>query len=263
MNDLLNFSDFRWLLDLLDIALVSFIIYRMFLLIKGTRAVQMLLGLAVILLVYVSAQIGELYTLHWVLDNFLSSIILVIVVIFQNDIRRALIHVGRNPFFADLSYREESEILEELTKACTSLAARRIGALIVIERETGINDFLEVGIEIDAKVTSELIQTVFNPAAPMHDGALVLQEGRLTRAACFLPLSQDTAISRKLGTRHRAGIGLTELVDAVAVVVSEETGKVSVVVGGRMTRDLDAPTLKRVLTRLLNPRKTTRKKQKR
>ena len=263
MNEIMSFVNFRWLLDLLDIALVSFIIYRMFLLIKGTRAVQMLLGLAVILLVYVSAQIGELYTLHWILDNFLSSIILVIVVIFQSDIRRALIHVGRNPFFADLSYREESEILEELTKACSALAARRIGALIVIERETGINDFLEVGVEIDAKVSSELIQTLFNPSAPVHDGALVLQEGRLSRAGCFLPLTQDEDVSRKLGTRHRAAIGLTELVDAVAIVVSEETGKVSVVVGGRLTRDLDAPTLKRVLTRLLNPRKTTRKKQKR
>ena len=263
MNEIMDYVNFRWLLDLLDIALVSFIIYRMFLLIKGTRAVQMLLGLAVILLVYVSAQIGELYTLHWILDNFLSSIILVIVVIFQSDIRRALIHVGRNPFFADLSYREESEILEELTKACSSLATRRTGALIVIERETGINDFLEVGVETDAKVSSELIQTVFNPASPMHDGALVLQEGRLKRAGCFLPLTQETAVSRKLGTRHRAAIGLTELVDAVAIVVSEETGKVSVVVGGRLTRDLDAPTLKRVLTRLLNPRKSTRKKQKR
>lgn len=263
MKDLLAYVNFRWLLDLLDIALVSFIIYRMFLLIKGTRAVQMLLGLAVILLVYVSAQVGELYTLHWILDNFLSSIILVIVVIFQNDIRRALIHVGRNPFFADLSYREESEILEELAKACSALASRRVGALIVIERETGINDFLEVGVETDAKVSSELIQTVFNPASPMHDGALVLQEGRLKRAGCFLPLTQETAVSRKLGTRHRAAIGLTELVDAVAIVVSEETGKVSVVVGGRLTKDLDTPTLKRVLTRLLNPRKTTRKKQKR
>ena len=263
MNEILDIVNLRWLLDLLDIALVSFIIYRMFLLIKGTRAVQMLLGLAVILLVYVSAQIGELYTLHWVLDNFLSSIILVIVVIFQSDIRRALIHVGRNPFFADLSYREESEILEELTKSCSALAARRIGALIVIERETGINDFLEIGIEIDAKVSSELIQTIFNPAAPVHDGALVLQEGRLTRAGCFLPLTQDTAVSRKFGTRHRAAIGLTELVDAVAIVVSEETGKISVVVGGRLTKELDTQTLKRVLTRLLNPRKKTRKKQKR
>ena len=255
MGDTLQFfQDFRWLLDLLDIGLVTFIIYRIFLLIKGTRAVQMLLGLAVILIVYVASQLGELYTLHWILDNFLASIILVIIVIFQNDIRRALVHVGRNPFFADLSFREESLLIEELTKSSISLAGKRQGALIVIERETGINDFLEVGIELDARVSNELIQSIFQPASPIHDGALVIQEGRLKRAGCFLPLSQDVAISKKLGTRHRAAIGLTELVDAVAIVVSEETGKVSIVVGGRLTRDLDSTALQRVLKRLLEPR---------
>ncbi|MDW7644180.1 MAG: diadenylate cyclase CdaA [Desulfuromonadales bacterium] len=260
MGDMLEgFKNFRWLLDLLDIVLVAYIIYRIILLIKGTRAVQMLLGLAVILLVYVASQIGGLYTLHWLLDNFLSSIILVIVVIFQNDIRRALIHVGRNPFFADLSYKEETEVMEELIKATLNLANRRIGALIVIERETGLKDFLEVGVEIDAKVSSDLITSIFLPYSPIHDGALVIQQGRLKRAGCFLPLSQNPDISKTLGTRHRAAIGLTELVDAVAIVVSEETGKISVVVGGRITRDLDSTALKRVLKRLLEP-KTNKKK---
>jgi diadenylate cyclase len=245
--------NFRWLLDLLDIAIVAFIIYRIILLIKGTRAVQMLLGLAVILMVYMGSQVGGLYTVHWLLDNFLSSIILVIVVLFQNDIRRALIHVGRNPFFADLSYKEETEIMDELVKACISMASKRIGALIIIEREMGIKDFLEVGVEIDAKVSSDLITSIFLPYSPIHDGALVLQQGRLKRAGCFLPLTQNPEISKSLGTRHRAAIGLTELVDAVAIVLSEETGKISVVVGGRITRDLDAVALKRVLTRLLEP----------
>ena len=263
MGDFLqNFHNFRWLLDLLDILLVTFIIYRIFLLIKGTRAVQMLLGLAVILMVYVASQMGELYTLHWILDNFLASIILVIIVIFQNDIRRALIHVGRNPFFADLSFREESKLIEELTKASISLAGKRQGALIVIERETGINDFLEIGIDIEAKVSSDLIQAIFQPGSPIHDGAAVIQEGRLKRAGCFLPLTQDVSISKKLGTRHRAAIGLTELVDAVAIVVSEETGKVSIVVGGRLTRDLDSTALQRVLKRLLEPRVKPKGKKK-
>lgn len=254
-------KNFRWLLDLLDIALVAFIIYRIILLIKGTRAVQMLIGLAVILLVYIGSQIGGLYTLHWLLDNFLSSIILVIIVIFQNDIRRALIHVGRNPFFADVTFRAEDESIGEIVKACVAMASKRIGALIVIERETGINDFLEVGIEIDAKVCSELIISIFLPYSPIHDGALVLQHGRLTRSGCFLPLSQNPDISKQLGTRHRAAIGLTELVDAVAVVVSEETGKVSVVLGGKITRDLDAAGLKRVLTRVLEPRNHEKNKK--
>ena len=245
---------FRWTLDLLDILLVAYIIYRILLLIKGTRTVQMLFGLAVLLVVYVGSQVGGLFTLNWLLDNFLSSIILVIVVIFQNDIRRALMHMGRNPFFADQSFREEDKAIDELVRGCTSLAGRRYGALLVIERETGINDFLEVGTELDAKLTADLLGAIFQPQSPIHDGAIIIQRGRLTRAGCFLPLTQNPSVSPRLGTRHRAAIGLTELVDAVAIVVSEETGKVSVVVSGKMTRDLDSITLRKVLRRLLEPR---------
>ena len=246
---------FRWSLDLLDILLVAFIIYRILLLIKGTRTVQMLVGLAVLLVVYVGSQVGGLFTLNWLLENFLSSIILVIVVIFQNDIRRALMHMGRNPFFADQSFREEDKAIDEMVRGCTSLAGRRYGALLVIERETGINDFLEVGTELDAKISADLLGAIFHPQSPIHDGALIIQRGRLTRAGCFLPLTQNPSVSPRLGSRHRAAIGLTELVDAVAIVVSEETGKVSVVVSGKMTRDLDAITLRKVLRRLLEPRR--------
>jgi len=252
---------FRWSLDLLDILLVAYIIYRLILLIKGTRTVQMLLGLAVLLVAYVASQVGGLHTLNWLLDNFLSSIILVIVVIFQNDIRRALIHMGRNPFFSDRSFREENQAIEELVRACTSLAARRYGALLVIERETGINDFLEIGVELDAKLSADLLGAVFHPQSPIHDGAAIVQRGRLTRAGCFLPLTQNPAVSSRLGTRHRAAIGLTELVDAVAIAVSEETGKISVAVAGKMTRDLDAITLRKVLKRLLEPRRPATGKQ--
>jgi uncharacterized protein (TIGR00159 family) len=246
---------FRWTLDLLDILLVAFIIYRILLLIKGTRTVQMLVGLAVLLVVYVASQVGGLFTLNWLLENFLSSIILVIVVIFQNDIRRALMHMGRNPFFADQSFREEDKAIDELVRGCTSLAGRRYGALLVIERETGINDFLEIGTELDAKISADLLGAIFHPQSPIHDGALIIQRGRLTRAGCFLPLTQNPSVSPRLGTRHRAAIGLTELVDAVVIVVSEETGKVSVVVSGKMTRDLDSITLRKVLRRLLEPRR--------
>jgi uncharacterized protein (TIGR00159 family) len=242
------------LLDVVDISIVAFIIYRIILLIKGTRAVQMLLGLAVILAVYVASRVGDLHTLNWFLSNFLSSIILVIVVVFQNDIRRALMHVGRNPFLGGMSQREESQTIEELVKACVALGNRKIGALVAIERETGINDLLESGTSIDARVSSELIRAIFMPSSPIHDGALVLQEGRLTRAGCFLPLSQDSELTKDLGTRHRAAIGMTELADAVAVIVSEETGKISVAVNGRITRNLDATSLRKVLGRLLEPR---------
>ncbi|MBN1957640.1 MAG: diadenylate cyclase CdaA [Desulfuromonadales bacterium] len=253
------FTNIR-LLDILDISIVAFIIYRIILLIKGTRAVQMLLGLAVILAVYMASRVGDLHTLNWFLSNFLSSIILVIVVIFQNDIRRALMHVGRNPFLGGMTSREESEVIEELVKACVALGNRKIGALIAIERETGINDILESGTAIDARVSCELIRAIFMPSSPIHDGALVLQQGRLTLAGCFLPLSQGADLTKELGTRHRAAIGLTELADAVAIIVSEETGKISVAVNGGMTRNLDATSLKKVLGRLLEPRKVKLKK---
>lgn len=249
------------LLDLLDIGIVAFIIYRIILLIKGTRAVQMLLGLAVILLVYIASRIGGLHTLNWFLSNFLSSIILVIVVIFQNDIRRALMHVGRNPFFSGMSHLEETALIDEIVQASVALGRKKIGALIVLERETGLKDVLETGTPIDAQVSSEIIQAIFLPGSPIHDGALVVQQGRLKQAGCFLPLSQNTDINKYLGTRHRAAIGLTELLDAVVVVVSEETGKISVVVNGGITRALDATDLRKVLGRLLEPRrKPTMKK---
>jgi diadenylate cyclase len=253
------FANIR-LLDLLDVSIVAFIIYRIILLIKGTRAVQMLLGLAVILAVYLASRVGDLHTLNWFLSNFLSSIILVIVVIFQNDIRRALMHVGRNPFFGGMSYREESEVIDELVKACVSLGSRKIGALIAVERETGINDILESGVEVNARVSSELIRAIFMPNSPIHDGALVVQQGQLKLAGCFLPLTQSSDVSKALGTRHRAAIGLTELADAIAIIVSEETGKISVAVNGGMTRNLDATSLKKVLGRLLEPRKNTTQK---
>ncbi len=254
------FSNIR-LLDLLDISIVAFIIYRIILLIKGTRAVQMLLGLAVILVVYLASRVGDLHTLNWFLSNFLSSIILVIVVIFQNDIRRALMHVGSNPFFGGMTYREETEMIEELVRACVALGNRKIGALIVIERETGIKDILESGTLIDARVESELIRAIFMPSSPIHDGALVVQQGRLQQAGCFLPLTQSSDVSKALGTRHRAAIGLTELADAVAIIVSEETGKISVAVNGGITRNLDATSLKKVLGRLLEPRRPAKKKK--
>ncbi|MCK4501840.1 MAG: diadenylate cyclase CdaA [Desulfuromonadales bacterium] len=250
------------LLDILDIVIVAFIIYRIILLIRGTRAVQMLLGLAVIFAVYVASRVGDLHTLNWFLSNFLSSIILVIIVIFQNDIRRALVHVGRNPFFGGLSMNDESVAIDELVKACGILGGRKIGALIVVERENGINDILESGTVIDARITCELIRSIFMPSSPIHDGALVVQQGRLSKAGCFLPLSRGLDLTKDLGTRHRAALGLTELADAVAIVVSEETGNISVAVNGGMTRNLDATSLKKVLGRLLEPRNVKNKKPK-
>ncbi|HBA40466.1 MAG TPA: TIGR00159 family protein [Deltaproteobacteria bacterium] len=211
---------------------------------------QMIIGLVVILLAYVSSQMFGLFTLNWVLDNFLGSIILVIIVIFQSDIRRALTQFGTAPLFGGADRIERGQVLEEITKAVVSLATRGIGGLIVLEREVGLNEYIEVGTRLDARVTRELLESVFIPHSPMHDGALVIQKGRVAAARCFLPLSVDPNLSQAFGTRHRAAVGLTEETDAVAVVISEERGKISLVVEGKVNEDLDGPQLRSSLQRL-------------
>ena len=244
------FTQLRWQ-DLLDIGIIAFIVYRLILLMRGTRAMQMLMGLVIVLLVYVGSQTLELFTLKWVLENFLGSIILVVIVIFQSDIRRALTQVGTAPLFSGPDRIERGQALEEIIKAVVSMASKRVGALVVFEREVGLNDYIEVGTPLDARVSRELVESVFQPRSPIHDGALVIRKGRMAAARCFLPLSVDSNLSRELGTRHRAAVGLTEETDAAAVVVSEEQGKVSLVVDGKVTQDLDGARLRGELTRLL------------
>jgi uncharacterized protein (TIGR00159 family) len=240
----------RWQ-DILDILLVAFVIYRIFILIKGTRALQILVGMAFLVVAFVASQIFELFTLHWILNAFLSSIILVVVVLFQNEIRRALAHVGVNPF---VSARENSEdggqVVEELMKAAVSLANKKIGALVVLQRETDLRDYVEEGVRIDAVVSKELLLSVFIPYSPIHDGAVIVQGDRVLWAGCFLPLTTRVDVDKELGTRHRAALGITEETDAVVIVVSEESGAISVVLNGRITRNLDGGTLRRVLLKL-------------
>jgi uncharacterized protein (TIGR00159 family) len=243
-----------WLLDLLDIALVAFIIYHLIVLLKGTLAPRVIIGLAIVLFGYVVSRFAGLQTVNWILNNFLGSLIIVLVIIFQLDIRRALFALNRN-LYKDEDAREETHVvLNELVVAAETLASKKIGALIVIERALAVNHYLAVGTEIDAKVTSELITSIFLPYSPIHDGAVIIQRGKLTKAGCFLPLSQNPEISKTLGSRHRAAIGLSEMVDAVVIVVSEETGIISVAVGGRIRRNLDPATLRRFLKRFLDPR---------
>ena len=215
--------------------------------IRGTRAMQMIIGLVVILLAYVASQMLGLFTLNWMLDNFLGSILVVIIVIFQSDIRRALTQVGRTPLFGIADRIERGQAMEEITKAVVSLAGKRVGALIVLEREVGLNDYIEVGTALDARVSRELVESVFLPHSPIHDGALVIQKGRVAAARCFLPLSVDMDLSKELGTRHRAAVGLTEETDAVAIVVSEEQGKISFVVDSKVSQDLDGPQVRAAL----------------
>ncbi|MGE0821088.1 MAG: diadenylate cyclase CdaA [Candidatus Binatia bacterium] len=247
MTDLL--SQLRWQ-DAVDIAVIAIVVYKISLLIRGTRAVQMLIGLAILIGTYLASQVFELYTLNWLLDNFLSSILLIIVILFQSDIRRALTQVGRGPFWGLRVRPRYGPVLESLTQAAVSLAKRRVGALIVLERTVGLSDYIDTGNKIDAEVSKELIESIFHPAGPMHDGALMVRNGRIAAAGCILPLTTNPSVSKTLGTRHRAAIGVTEETDAVVIVVSEEGGTASLVREGRITRDLDADALRTALQQL-------------
>lgn len=237
--------------DLLDMFLVWLIVYRLLLLIKQTRAVQMLSGLGVLALTFVVSIWLELFTLNWVLDKFFSNLFVIVVILFQNEIRRALTHIGRNPFFSQVSVVEETQVVEEIAKGCIQLAQRKVGALIVIEREIGLQDFIEVGTQLDAALTCELLVSIFSTSSPLHDGAMVIKGGRASQAGCFLPLSKNPSLDKNLGTRHRAAVGLTEETDAIAIVVSEENRHISISVGGQLTPDLDHPTLRKTLYSLL------------
>jgi uncharacterized protein (TIGR00159 family) len=243
------FTQLRWQ-DAVDVGIITFAVYRLIQLVRGTRAMQMTIGLVVLLLAYVASQSLGLFTLNWVLDNFLGSIILVVIVIFQSDIRRALTQVGMAPLFSGPDWIERGQVLEEIAKAVVSLAGKRVGALIVLEKEVGLNEYIAVGTQLDARVSQELVESVFLPRSPIHDGALVIQKGRAAAARCFLPLSVESNLSKAMGTRHRAAIGLTEETDAVALVVSEEQGKISLVTSGKVRQDLDGAQVRAALQQL-------------
>jgi len=234
--------------DTVDIGLTYYIFYRLLLIIKGTRAFQMLIGIGLIVLALIASRALEFYTLDWLIHSFWSQIVLAVVVVFQPEIRRTLAQVGERRFFKSLSPVEESKFIEETVKASVSMANKRIGALIVLERETDLSTIVEMGTELDAKVSKELLVSIFLPYSPIHDGAGIIRNGRIIAAGCFLPLTLSSNLSKALGTRHRAAVGLTEESDAVVVVVSEETGEISVVMDGVIERNVDAPTLRKMIS---------------
>jgi diadenylate cyclase len=236
--------------DTIDILLVTAGIYWLLLLIRGTRAIQILVGLIVLIALSLVSELFELAALGLILDRFLGSAVLIIVILFQNDIRRALARVGRG-FFPSFSAEQELQVVEEVVRAAGSLSQRRHGALIVLERESNLGDLIEAGVPVDAQISKEMLVSVFQPASPVHDGAVVVREGRISSAGCILPLTLRTDLPEGLGTRHRAAVGITEETDALVVVVSEETASISVVLGGEMLRGLDAPRLRVVLRDIL------------
>jgi diadenylate cyclase len=237
----------RWILDILDIGVVSLILYRLLLIIKGTKAAQMLIGLGILLLASLASRYLELFTIDWIVQSFFAQIVIAIIVLFQPEIRRALAHMGETQFLT-FTKAEELKSLEEIVRATISLANRKIGALIVIERDTSLKDFVEVGTSLDARVSKELLMSIFHPTSPIHDGAVIIKGNRIAAAGCFLPITLSSELSKSLGTRHRAGIGLTEETDAVALIVSEETGWISMSLAGKLETKLDMGTLRDMMT---------------
>lgn len=247
-------SYFRWQ-DILDILVVAFIIHQLISIIRGTRSVQMVLGLGILFVVYFVAKVFDLSALMWMMQTFLSSILLIVIIVFQQDIRRALTQVGKSPFQKATDVADKD--LDEIIRSVFYLSKRRIGALIVIERETGLQDYIESGFDLDARLSKELLISIFMPVSPLHDGGVMINKGRIQSAGCILPLTQNPYINKKYGTRHRAAIGISEETDAVVLVVSEETQEVSVVRHGALTTVGDEMSLSNSLRAIFIPKEGT------
>ncbi len=243
----------RWLwIDALDVLIVAFAVYQLLLALRGTRALQMVVGLlALYAISWGALQVG-LVTLNWILQYLLTAGFVLIVIVFQPEIRRALATIGRRGFLLrPFARHQEAHMIDEVVRAAASLAGQRIGAIVALERTTRLTDYIEGGVAVDGVVSRRLLESVFHPRTPLHDGAAILSEGRLAAASCVLPVSLNPDLGSELGTRHRAAIGLTEETDAVAVVVSEETGAISLAVGGEIEAPLDLEALRRRLTALV------------
>ena len=259
VTDLLRRAPFGWW-DLLDIAIVSILIYEFLKLIRGTRAVQMAVGSLLIIGLFYVSRLAPLQTLNWMIRNILLYVAFAAIVIFQSDIRRALAHFGQAPFFRYFNRQAAAdETIEEIVVAATMLSAHKTGAIVAVEREIGLRNYIESGIPVDATLTYDLLVTIFQPGSPLHDGAVIIQESRIAAAACFLPLTVNPRVSRELGTRHRAAIGLTEEGDAVAVVVSEETGQIGLALDGHIERGLTPDQLRERLGTLITLRRSGRR----
>jgi uncharacterized protein (TIGR00159 family) len=242
--------------DLLDILVVSILIYELLKLIRGTRAVQMALGGSVLVALFYGSRWSHLETVNWLVRNLAGYLVFAIIVLFQSDIRRALAHFGRAPFFRYLARAESAEeSVEELVVATSMLSKQRIGAIIAIERQIGLRNYIEGGIRLDAVLTYDLLLSIFLPSSPLHDGAVIVQDDRVAAAACFLPLTVNPKLSKELGSRHRAALGLTEENDSVAIVVSEETGGISIVADGQIERGLETEALRARLRSLILQRR--------
>jgi diadenylate cyclase len=243
-----------WLLDVLDIVLVAVLFYRLLILVKGTRSAQMYVGLLVIVLVGLVARELDLIAIRWIVDSLKTVWLIAFVILFQPELRHVLALFGRTRYFRSFLRGDSFGVLGEIIRAVETLAQRRHGALIVIERNTGLRNFVETGTRIDAKVTAELIVTLFSPGSPLHDGAVILREDSVVAASCILPLTSNPRVSAVFGTRHRAALGLSEETDAAVIVVSEQTGDISVAFRGRLLQKLNEGALRSELSRIFRIR---------
>ena len=249
-------SQLRWQ-DALDIILVAVILYQVFLFLRGTQAIQVLAGMLLLFLAYLGAKRLDLFTLEWLLDGVIKSFLLIVIILFQADIRRVLSRMGRKALPpAEVS---EPQVLEEISDALETLSGQRMGALIVLERHIGLSDYLEGAVKLDALVSKDLLVSLFWPHNPTHDGAAIIQGDRILAAGCLLPLSANPDLDPTLGTRHRAAVGLTELTDALVLVISETSGQISMAQAGRLVRDLSRLQLRQALKNVLEPTDNNKK----
>ncbi|AWB46093.1 TIGR00159 family protein [Paenibacillus sp. CAA11] len=260
------FSNMTWqesIKDIIDILIVTYIIYHLILLVRGTRAVQLLKGILVLVIIWAVSTWLDLYTLKWLMNQMFTFGVLAVFIIFQPELRRALEQLGRGKLFGRSTADEEEfgRVISQIIKAVNYLSRRKIGALIVFERETGLNEYVESGIPMQSVITSELLINIFIPNTPLHDGAIIIQDNRITAAACYLPLSENPFISKELGTRHRAAIGISEVGDGVSIVVSEETGQISLALNGQVVRDINEESLISKLYDELRPKSASIEKK--
>ncbi len=236
---------------ILEILFIWMLIYSLIRFFQGTRAVQVLMGLLILAIIFNIAKVLELDTINWVLTKLFAVGVVAFLIIFQPELRRGLARIGQNTLFG--AFLKKGGTVDEVVQTCEHLSRSKIGALIAIERDVGLKNYIESGLVLDAKVSAELLITLFYPNTPTHDGGVIIQGDRIVSCGSLFPLSQNPQLARSLGTRHRAAVGLTEESDAVCVVVSEETGAISVSVYGKLTRDLDPESVRRVLTSLFRP----------
>lgn len=239
------------LIDILDIVIVAYVIYKLLMLIKETRAEQLIKGLLILVLISKLSEWAKLYMLNYLLKNTFTIGVVALLIVFQPELRRALEYIGRSKLLkksiVEILDEERLQNIDEIVNAVSSLSRQKIGALIVMERETGLNEIIETGIDISGNVSSGLLINVFIPNTPLHDGAVVIRKNKIMAAGCFLPLSENKNLSKELGTRHRAALGMVEHSDALVIIVSEETGAMSVAMNGRLSRFLDSNSLKNII----------------